>query len=198
MKGLKVISLFDGMAGGMQALKMANIPVSEYHAFEIDPYAIKVAKHNHPGIIHHGSVVDFDFTQFKDVDLLIGGSPCTGFSRAGKGLNFDDPQSKLFFDFVRAKEEMKPKRFSDCKKFYTLTAQDKHGVLIEGYIRKLTPIECLRLQSFTDNCLDVDGISNAQKYRMTGNGWNIEVITHNLNEMKLNKPPAAFQLSMEI
>jgi DNA-cytosine methyltransferase len=108
---MKVISFFDGMACGLTALKHAGIKVSEYHAFEIDKYAIQVAKKNHPEIIHHGSVVDFDFSQFKDVDLLIGGSPCQGFSFAGRQLAFDDPRSKLFFEFVRAKEEMQPKKF---------------------------------------------------------------------------------------
>jgi len=108
---MKVVSLFDGMACGLTALKRAGIKVSEYHAFEIDKYAIQIAKKNHPEIIHHGSVVGADFAQFKDVDLLIGGSPCQGFSFAGKQLAFDDPRSKLFFEFIRAKEEINPKFF---------------------------------------------------------------------------------------
>ena len=108
---MKVISLFDGMACGLTALKRAGIKVTEYHAFEIDKYAIQIAKKNHPEIIHHGSIVAADFTQFKDVDLLIGGSPCQGFSFAGNQLAFDDPRSKLFFEFIRAKNEMKPKHF---------------------------------------------------------------------------------------
>lgn len=45
------------------------------------------------------------------VDLLMGGSPCQGFSVAGKQLNFDDPRSKLFFDFAKAKNELKPRYF---------------------------------------------------------------------------------------
>lgn len=106
-----VVSLFDGMSCGYQALKDAGIKVSEYHAFEIDEHAIKIAKKNHPEIIHHGSVVNADFTKFKNADLLIGGSPCQGFSFAGKQLAFDDPRSKLFFEFVRAKREIQPKNF---------------------------------------------------------------------------------------
>ena len=108
---MKVISLFDGMACGLTALKRAGIKVSEYHAFEVDKYAISIAMKNHPEIIQHGSVVGFDFSIFKGVDLLIGGSPCQGFSLAGKQLAFNDPRSKLFFEFVRAKEEMQPKYF---------------------------------------------------------------------------------------
>lgn len=107
-----VISLFDGMACGLTALKRAGIEVSEYHAFEIDKHAIQIAKKNHPEIIHHGSIDIFtDFTRFKGADLLIGGSPCQGFSFAGKGLNFNDPRSELFFEFVRAKQEIKPRYF---------------------------------------------------------------------------------------
>lgn len=48
---------------------------------------------------------------FKMIDLLLGGSPCQGFSFAGKQLNFFDPRSKLFFDFVKALEVLKPKYF---------------------------------------------------------------------------------------
>ncbi len=109
---MKVISLFDGMGCGLEALKRAGIKVTEYHAFEIDKNAISIAKKNHPEIIHHGAITFMtDFTQFKGADLLIGGSPCQGFSMAGKQLNFKDPRSQLFFEFVRAKNEIKPKRF---------------------------------------------------------------------------------------
>lgn len=108
---MKVVSLFDGMGCGYQALKELNIPVSEYHAFEIDKHAIQVSKKNHPNTIHHGSVVGFDFRSLGEIDLLIGGSPCQGFSAAGKRLAFDDPRSKLFFEFTRAKEELNPKWF---------------------------------------------------------------------------------------
>lgn len=108
---MKVLSLFDGMACGLQALKQAGAKVTEYHAFEIDKYAIQIAKKNHPEIIHHGSVVGVDFSQFKDFDLLIGGSPCQGFSFAGKQLNFSDPRSVLFFEYVKALKEVKPKNF---------------------------------------------------------------------------------------
>lgn len=110
--GIRVLSLFDGMGCGYQALKRAGIAVSEYHAYEVDKYAIQVAKKNHPDIIHHGEINFMtDFTQHKGFDLLIGGSPCQGFSAAGKGLNFTDPRSQLFFEFVRARREVKPRFF---------------------------------------------------------------------------------------
>lgn len=106
-----MLSLFDGISCGMVALERSGIAVHEYHAFEIDKYAIKVSAKNHPQIIHHGDVRDADFTQHGDIDLVIGGSPCQGFSFAGKQLNFDDPRSKLFFEFVRAIKEAKPEYF---------------------------------------------------------------------------------------
>ena len=67
---------------------------------------------NFPDVIHHGDVTKEDFTKYRDkIDILIGGSPCQGFSFAGKQLNFNDPRSKLFFEFVRALEEVNPKYF---------------------------------------------------------------------------------------
>lgn len=109
--GLRVVSLFDGISCGLVALKRAGIPVKSYAAFEIDKNAIKVSKHNHPEIEHYGNVIDSEFEMFEGADLLMGGSPCQGFSSVGKRLNFDDPRSALFFEFVRALREIKPKYF---------------------------------------------------------------------------------------
>lgn len=106
---MRVLSLFDGISCGYEALKRAGIPVSEYHAFEIDKYAIQIAKKNHPDIIHHGSVVEANFQQFKGFDLLIGGSPCQDFSFAGKQKGLDGDRSSLFFEYVRALHEINPR-----------------------------------------------------------------------------------------
>jgi DNA-cytosine methyltransferase len=92
-----VLSLFDGMACGYEALKRAGIKVTKYYASEIDAHAIKIAKKNHPDIIHLGDVLDWKKWNIQKPDLIIGGSPCQGFSFSGKGLAFDDPRSKLFF-----------------------------------------------------------------------------------------------------
>lgn len=100
------------MACGYVALDRAGIPIDKYYAYEIEPNAIKIATKNYPDIIECGDVTQADFTQYAGkIDLLIGGSPCQGFSFAGKGLNFDDPRSKLFFEYVRALKECKPKYF---------------------------------------------------------------------------------------
>ena len=109
--GLNVLSLFDGMSCGQIALQRVGIKVENYFASEIDKYAIQVAKHNFPNTKHIGSVVDVKGNYLPKIDLLIGGSPCQGFSFAGKQLNFDDPRSKLFFEFVRLKNECNPTYF---------------------------------------------------------------------------------------
>ena len=99
---MKVLSLFDGISCGMVALERAGIPVDAYYASEIDKNAIAISQKNYPNIIRLGDVTkwrEWDIP-WADIDLLIGGSPCQGFSFAGKQLNFNDPRSKLFFEFV--------------------------------------------------------------------------------------------------
>lgn len=103
---MNILSLFDGISVGYLALKRAGIRVDQYVASEIDKYAIKISKKNFPDIIHIGSVEEIDVNALPKIDLLIGGSPCQGFSSAGKKLNFEDPRSKLFFEFVRIKNEL--------------------------------------------------------------------------------------------
>lgn len=84
----------------------------------------------------------------------------------------------------RVNKRQNGQRFNDGKKFYTLTAQDNHGLLIEGYIRKLTPVEGERLQTLPDNYTQCEGVSNSQRYKMLGNGWTVEVIENNLQNLK--------------
>lgn len=382
---MNVLSLFDGISCGMVALERANIKVDKYYSSEVDKYAIAISEKNYPDIIRLGDVTkwkDWDI-DWSSIDLLIGGSPCQGFSLAGKQLNFKDERSKLFFEYVEILEHIKeqnpkmlfllenvrmkkeyrdvitrflrvepilinsslvsaqdrkrlywtnikgveqpqdrgillkdivheykdfkymltdsqnewlkkngqfqldkayssidsekaitmtarqyaswngnfkfeelyrymvpfdktlkilekevekgkvgyfrtdsqgnriyyiheksvalcgeaggkgaktglylfgcitPDRvekrqngqcFSEGNKFYTLTAQDKHGVLIEGYIRKLTPIECERLQTLPDGYTEAEikgkSVSDNQRYKMLGNGWTVDVIAH--------------------
>jgi DNA-cytosine methyltransferase len=108
---MNVLSLFDGMSCGQIALSRTSIPVDEYFASEIDKHAIAVTKHNFPNTKHIGSVVDIKSENLPKIDLLIGGSPCQGFSFAGKRLNFEDPRSALFFEYVRLLRELKPTYF---------------------------------------------------------------------------------------
>lgn len=108
---MNVLSLFDGMSCGQIALNNLGIDYDKYFACEIDTHAIKVTQSNFPNTIQLGDVTKVDFKSLPQITLLMGGSPCQGFSFAGKQLNFDDPRSKLFFEFVRALKETKPKYF---------------------------------------------------------------------------------------
>lgn len=110
-EGINVLSLFDGMSCGQIALNRLGIKVSKYYASEIDNPAIKVTQHNYPDTIQVGDVTKLKGEDLPQIDLLIGGSPCQGFSFAGKKLNFEDPRSILFFEFVRLLDECKPKYF---------------------------------------------------------------------------------------
>ena len=108
---MKVLSLFDGMSCGRIALDQLGIPVEKYYASEIDKYAIQVSQANYPDIEHVGDICNLDPKDYQDVDLMLAGSPCQGFSFAGKQLAFDDPRSALFFEFIRLLKEIKPKYF---------------------------------------------------------------------------------------
>ncbi len=108
---MNVLSLFDGMSCAQIALNKAGIGYDNYFASEVDKWAIKVTQHNYPCTIQLGDVCNVQAKDLPKIDLMLGGSPCTGFSKAGKGLNFDDPGSKLFFEFVRLLNEVQPVKF---------------------------------------------------------------------------------------
>ncbi len=317
-----VLSLFDGMSCGRIALERANIKVTKYYASELDKYAIKVTQANWPNTVQLGDVTkwkEWDI-DWSSIDLVIGGSPCQGFSFAGKQLAFEDPRSKLFFVYsdilihidserdkagksevkfllenVRMKQEyldvisdclgvkpvfinsalvsaqnrhryywanwefrqpedkgivlsdviesgavdrdkawcidanyfkggdlksyfekhrrqlvfelskinprcvdvsinengVRPHRgdkrksgiselgrmvFTDGQKSYALTTSHMPKLIDRLGYRKLTPIECERLQTVPDNY--TNHVSNTQRYKMLGNGWTVDVIAH--------------------
>jgi len=99
---MNVLSLFDGKSSGYTALELAGISVTNYYSSEVDKYAIQVSHAIHQNQTRLGDVTkwrEWDI-DWKSIDLVIAGSPCQGFSFAGKQLAFDDPRSKLFFMFV--------------------------------------------------------------------------------------------------
>ena len=296
---MHVLSLFDGISCGQVALERVGIKYENYYASEIDKYAIAVTQYRYPKTIQLGDITTLNPETLPKIDLLIGGSPCQGFSAAGKGLAFDDPRSKLFFEYIRLLKECKPKYFLlenvRMKKEYLdiitkymevepiminsalVSAQnrvryywtnipveqpeDKHiylkdilesgdvdrlksycidanyfkggkiggthqsskrnytirvgtignggqggriyspdgksislsengggggalyHIVTEGsVIRKLTPIECERLQNLSDDFTLVPWqnrmMSNTQRYKQCGNGWTVDVIAH--------------------
>ena len=290
---MDVLSLFDGMSCGQIALNRAGIKYDNYFASEIDKPAIKVTMANYPNTIQLGDVTQVKGADLPKIDLLMGGSPCQGFSFAGKQLNFEDERSKLFFEFVRLLVECKPKYFllenvvmkkehekvisdflgiepilinsnlvnaQNRKRLYwtnipatqpsdknimladiiekdfvftskaqtilstmykenpkSMFTRNKKGLLacskqcadckfikpksntvrtggLKSYqrhewdsvcklhLRKLTPLECERLQTVPDNYTDC--VSDTQRYKMLGNGWTVDVIAHILRGIK--------------
>lgn len=324
---MNVLSLFDGMSCGQIALERAGVKVDKYFASEIDTTAMSITKRNYPQTIHIGDVTKVNGKELPKIDLLIGGSPCQGFSVAGDRLEFKDPRSQLVLDYVILLKQCKPKYFllenvkmrKECQdkissflgvqpiainsslvsaqdrkriywtnipvkglpedkgivledileeevddkyfidvkravkvldyevgrrkigyigsdsqgnriysihgksvclcgdagglgaktglyalpcltpereelrqngrrfkppssKFYTLTAQDRHGVLTSNFIRKLTPVECERLQNIPDNYSA--GFSDNQRWKTLGNGWTVDVIAWILSFME--------------
>lgn len=99
---MKVLSLFDGMSCGQIALRELGIIPEVYYASEIDRHAIAQTQLNFPDTVQLGDVQcwkDWDI-DWEHIDLVMGGSPCQGFSFCGKQLAFDDPRSRLFFVFA--------------------------------------------------------------------------------------------------
>lgn len=116
---IKVLSLFDGISCGMVALERAGIAVERYFAYEIEQNAIEVSRKNYPEIVQCGDVMTADFRQYKGIDLLIGGSPCTNWScnknhnaKVKKETKVNDGIGwTLFMQYVRAIKEVNPKYF---------------------------------------------------------------------------------------
>ena len=108
---MKVLSLFDGMSCGLMALRKLKVSVDAYYASEIDSYAIKNSSHNFPEIIQLGDVQKWKnwAIPWDEIDLILAGSPCQGFSRLGKRKGLKDSRSSLvevFFDIVSYAQRM--------------------------------------------------------------------------------------------
>ena len=107
---MNVLSLFDGFSGAKIALDNLGIDCN-YYASEIDKYPESISKYHYPSIMRLGDVENIKIKDLPKIDLIIGGSPCQGFSVSGKRKGFKDPRSKLFFKFVELVDELKPKYF---------------------------------------------------------------------------------------
>jgi DNA (cytosine-5)-methyltransferase 1 len=139
---MNVLSLFDGMSCGQIALKTLGVEVEKYYASEIDKHAIKVTQHNFPNTIQLGDVTkwrtwDIDWNK---IDLLLAGSPCQGFSFAGKQLAFDDPRSALFFVFVEIWQHIKQHNLKAHFLLENVKMKKEHELVISRYMG-VAPIE---------------------------------------------------------
>ena len=106
-----VLSLFDGISCGRLALDKIGFNYDNYYSSEIDKWSLDVAEKHYPDNINLGDITKIEGTQLPTIELLIGGSPCQGFSLIGEQLNFEDERSALIFHFFRLLEECKPKYF---------------------------------------------------------------------------------------
>ena len=96
------------MSCGQIALRELGVPVERYYASEIDKHAIQQTQLNFPDTIQLGEVEkwrEWDI-KWEEIDLLLAGSPCQGFSLAGKMLGHDDPRSRLFWVFVDIRKHL--------------------------------------------------------------------------------------------
>lgn len=111
MRPLNVLSLFDGISCAQLALQRAGIPVRQYYASEIEDYPMMATRKHFPKTVFLGDVQTVDPAKLPRIDLLVGGSPCQGFSSLGLQQNFNHPQSKMFFEYVRLKNALQPRWF---------------------------------------------------------------------------------------
>jgi site-specific DNA-cytosine methylase len=106
---MNVVSLFNGMNTGRQALENVGIKVNKYYSSEIKPYAIELTQHHFPDTIQVGDVTkwkEWDI-DWKSIDLILSGSPCQDLSAAGKRAGINGSRSSLFFVFIEILEHIK-------------------------------------------------------------------------------------------
>ena len=106
---MNVVSLFNGMNTGRQALENVGIKVNKYYSSEIKPYAIELTQHHFPDTIQVGDVTkwkEWDI-DWKSIDLILSGSPCQDLSAAGKRAGINGSRSSLFFVFVEILNHIK-------------------------------------------------------------------------------------------
>ncbi len=97
-----VVSLFNGMNTGRQALENVGIKVSKYYSSELKPYAIELTQYHFPDTMQLGDVTkwrEWDIDWGK-VDIILSGSPCQDLSNAGKKAGIYGNKSSLFFVFI--------------------------------------------------------------------------------------------------
>jgi DNA-cytosine methyltransferase len=133
---MNVLSLFDGMSCGQIALNKANIDYDIYYASEIDKHAIKVTQSNYPNTIQLGDVTKWREWKidWSSIGILLAGSPCQGFSFAGKQLAFDDTRSALFFVFVEIWEHIKKHNPKAKYLLENVKMKQEHELVISKYM----------------------------------------------------------------
>ena len=165
-KGIRVLSLFDGISCGRVALERAGIPVETYYASEIDKYAMSVAQAMYPDIIQIGDVCKIDFTQYiGKVDMIIGGSPCQDLSIAKQNRQgLQGERSRLFWEYIKALTIIKPKYFL-LENVASMKNEDRDA--ITAVLRGIYPeTECIMINSAL--------VSAQQRKRYYWTNWHVE------------------------
>ncbi|MEK6935561.1 MAG: DNA cytosine methyltransferase [Nanoarchaeota archaeon] len=132
-KGINMLSLFDGISCTRVALERANIPIKNYYASEVDKWAIAVSKKNYPDIIHlgdvknigHGTIARLQNKMICEIDLMVGGFPCTDLSIAKKDRQgLQGEKSGLFYEMIRIHREVMPRWFI-YENVFSMSQKDK-------------------------------------------------------------------------
>ena len=165
-KGIRVLSLFDGISCGRVALERAGIPVETYYASEIDKYAMSVAQAMYPDTIQIGDICKIDFTQYVGkIDMIIGGSPCQDLSIAKQnrqGLHGE--RSRLFWEYIKSLTIIKPKYFL-LENVASMKNEDRDA--ITAVLRGIYPeTECIMINSAL--------VSAQQRKRYYWTNWHVE------------------------
>ena len=163
----KVVDLFAG-AGGLSLGFMQTQKYDIKVAFENSPYMQDTYRLNHPGVEVQGDVCTADYDAIKkkygEIDVVIGGPPCQGFSNANRQKNHAISQNNMLVkQYIRAILELKPKAFvmenvsmlkSDVHRFY-MEESDIETVKRCGIPVKSTPLHLLDAEYMFDGALEI-------------------------------------------
>lgn len=163
----KVVDLFAG-AGGLSLGFMQTQKYDIKVAFENSPYMQDTYRLNHPGVEVQGDVCTADYDAIKkkygEIDVVIGGPPCQGFSNANRQKNHAISQNNMLVkQYIRAILELKPKAFvmenvsmlkSDVHRFY-MEESDIETVERCGIPVKSTPLHLLDAEYVFDGALEI-------------------------------------------
>lgn len=174
-----ILSLFDGMSCGRIALDKIGIVPDKYYASEIDKYAQIVSEKNYPDIIRLGDITNWKEWNIETPDIIMAGSPCQGFSFAGKGLNFNDERSALFFVFIDILKYYKKKNTDILFLLENVIMKKEHNDVISSILGEIFPEHVEQGELFRTGRLEPMEINSAlvsaqNRRRLYWFNWNVD------------------------